>query len=57
MKNEPLTNLGIERAVLAALCQFGEEVYVELKELIETDSFSHELNQIIFGCIEDIILK
>lgn len=55
MKNEPLTNLGIERAVLASLCQFGEEVYIELKELIETDSFSHELNQIIFGCIEDII--
>ena len=55
MKVEPLTNHGVERAVLAALCQFGEEIYVELKDLITVDCFNHELNQIVFGCIEDIL--
>lgn len=55
MKVEPLTNHGVERAVLAALCQYGEEIYVELKDLITVDAFNHELNQIVFGCIEDII--
>ena len=55
MNKDVLTNSGVERAVLAALCQFGEEIYVELRDLISTDSFNDETNQILFGCMEEIL--
>jgi replicative DNA helicase len=55
MNKEVLTNSGVERAVLAALCQYGDEIYVELKDIISTDSFLNETNQILYGCIEDIL--
>lgn len=50
-----MENLPVERAVLAGICQFGEEVYLELKDIIQTDSFTHELNQVIYSCVEDIV--
>lgn len=49
-----LENLPTERAVLAGICQYGLEVYVEL-DFIQPDHFSHELNQIIYSCLQDII--
>jgi len=54
MSQADLSNLPVERAVLAGICQFGLEVYVEL-DFIESDYFTHELNQIIFSCLQDII--
>lgn len=54
MSNEILMNLPVERAVLAGICQFGLEVYVEM-DFIEPDYFSHEINQVIFSCLQDII--
>jgi replicative DNA helicase len=47
-------NLPVERAVLAGICQYGLEVYVEL-DFIQPEYFSHELNQIIYSCLQDII--
>jgi replicative DNA helicase len=43
-----------ERAVLAGLCQYGADVYFDL-EFIEVDSFTDEINQIIFKCAKDIL--
>ena len=54
MSNEVLMNLPIERAVLAGICQYGLEVYVEL-DFLQPEYFSHELNQVIFTCLQDII--
>lgn len=54
MSQADLSNLPVERAVLAGICQFGLEVYVEL-DFIEPDYFTHELNQVIYGCLQDII--
>ena len=54
MNQAVLENLPVERAVLAGICQYGLEVYVEL-DFIQPDYFSHELNQIIFSCLQDII--
>jgi len=54
MSQAVLENLPVERAVLAGICQYGLEVYVEL-DFIEPDYFSHELNQVIFGCLQDIV--
>ena len=49
-----LENLPVERAVLAGICQYGLEVYVEL-DFLQPDYFSHEINQVIFTCLQDII--
>lgn len=54
MSQADLSNLPVERAVLAGICQFGLEIYVEL-DFIQPDYFSHELNQVIYSCLQDII--
>lgn len=54
MSQAVLENLPVERAVLAGICQYGLEIYVEL-DFIQSDYFSHELNQIIYSCLQDII--
>jgi replicative DNA helicase len=54
MSQAVLENLPVERAVLAGICQYGLEVYVEI-DFIQPDYFSHELNQVIYSCVQDII--
>ena len=54
MSQAVLENLPVERAVLAGICQYGLEVYVEL-DFLQPDYFSHEINQVIFTCLQDII--
>jgi replicative DNA helicase len=54
MSQSELQNLPVERAVLAGICQFGLEVYVEL-DFLQAEYFSHELNQVIFTCLQDVI--
>ena len=49
-----LENLPVERAVLAGICQYGLEIYVEL-DFLQPEYFSHEINQIIFTCLQDIV--
>lgn len=55
MNKAALENLPVERAVLAGICQYGDEVFLELKDIIQTSSFTHELNQVIYSCVEDIL--
>lgn len=50
-----LMDLGAERAVLAGIFSYGLESYVEVCDIIDSDSFSHKNNQVIFKCIEKII--
>lgn len=54
MSQAVLENLPVERAVLAGICQYGLEAYVEV-DFVKPDYFSHELNQIIYSCLQDII--
>jgi replicative DNA helicase len=53
MKNT-LQNSAIERAVLAGLCQYGLDVFLDL-DFLESDYFTHEVNQILFSCIKEIV--
>ena len=48
-------DLGAERAVLAGIFSYGLESYVEVCDIIDSDSLSHKNNQVIFKCIEKII--
>ena len=47
-----LTDVGAERALLAALIQYGVDAYVTVSDFITVNSFGHANNQIIYRCIE-----
>lgn len=50
-----LTDIGAERAVLAALMQNGLDAYVIISDLVTHETFGHVNNQILYKCIEKII--
>ena len=47
-------DLGSERAVLAALCQYGLDVYLEI-DFVTSETFTDPMNQLIFGCVKKSI--
>jgi len=49
MKNN-LEDLASERAVLAALCQYGLDCYLEI-DFVDSDHFTDDMNQLLFHCI------
>lgn len=49
MKNN-LQDLASERAVLAALCQYGLDCYLEI-DFVDADHFTDDMNQLLFHCI------
>ena len=49
-----LENIASERAVLAGLCQFGLDAYLEM-DFVDADHFTDSMNQILFTCISKII--
>jgi replicative DNA helicase len=53
-KKPSLQNLASERAILAGLCQYGLDVYLDI-DFIESDSFDDEMNQLIFSCLSKAI--
>lgn len=52
-----LTDIGSERAVLAGLLQHGIDGYVTISDVVSQDTFGHLNNQILFKCIEKVILN
>jgi len=54
MKRKNLEDLAAERAVLAGLCQYGLDCYLEI-DFIDASHFSNEMNQIIFHCVHKSI--
>ena len=51
-----LADLAAERAVLAALCQYGLDVYLEI-DFIDSKTFTDPMNQLIFECIYSSITE
>jgi replicative DNA helicase len=49
-----LENHASERAVLAGLCQFGLDAYLEM-DFVDADHFTDSMNQILYTCISRII--
>ena len=49
-----LQDAAAERAVLAGLCQYGLDCYLDI-DFITADHFSDEMNQILFNCIHKSI--
>lgn len=50
-----LVDIGAERAVLSGLFKYGDEVYVDISDIISASTFSHQNNQILYKCIEKVL--
>jgi replicative DNA helicase len=46
-----------ERAVLAGICKYGEDAYLDVADIIQASSFTIDSNSIIFKCIKEICEK
>ena len=46
-----------ERAVLAGLCTYGFDAYVDVSDFLSTDCFSSEFNQIVYNSLEHLFLQ
>lgn len=45
-------NLGVEKAVLAGLCRYGQNALYDIMDIVTVHSFTNESNQAIYKCIE-----
>lgn len=52
-----LVDVGSERAVLAGLLQHGIDAYVTVSDIVTLDTFGNVNNQVLFKCIEKVILN
>lgn len=49
-----LSDTAAERAVLAGICSYGEEVYIDISDLINEKSFTVDSNMLIYKCIKHL---
>lgn len=52
-----LSDPAAERAVLSGICSYGEEVYLEIADIIRETCFTIDSNAIVFKCIKHIYDK
>lgn len=48
----PLQDPGAETAILAGICKFGKDAYIDVSELVSERTFTVEENKILFKCLE-----
>jgi replicative DNA helicase len=53
--DQNLSDAGAERAVLSALFQYGIEAYVEVSDIIDSETFGSTNNQVLYTCVEKVI--
>lgn len=52
-----LSNPPAERAVLAGICRNGNESYLDVADLIQSTTFTIDMNQAIFDCLSHILKR
>ena len=52
-----LCDTAAERAVLAGVCKYGEDAYLDIADIIQDTSFTVDSNKVIFQCIKNIFDK
>jgi replicative DNA helicase len=57
MIEDKLSDIGSERAVLAGLLQHGIDGYITISNIISSNTFSNPNNQMLYKCIEQIMLN
>lgn len=50
-----VNDIASERLVLAGLCQFGNEVYIDINDIVTPLSFNNSINNIIYLCIQHVL--
>lgn len=55
--HSPLANVAAERAVLAGICKYGTDAYIELENLLDESTFTVNNNKILFKCVKHILKK
>ena len=50
-----LSDIGSERAILAGLFKHGIDVYVEISDIIDHNTFGNSNNQILYKCVSKVI--
>ncbi len=49
---EPISNPASERVVIAGVMKYGTEAFIDVDDIIDTNSFVIEENQIIYACVK-----
>jgi replicative DNA helicase len=49
---KPLQDIAAERAVLAGVCQFGSEVYLDIADIVQESTFTVQYNKFIFASVK-----
>lgn len=49
-----IQDIAAERAVLAGIVQYGADLFLDITDLVKTNTFSVDSNKIIFKCLERI---
>ena len=50
-----LSDPSAERALLSTVCQYGDEVFLEISDLVSENTFTIDSNKIIFQCLKHIL--
>lgn len=51
-----LANVGIERAIIASVCQHGKDALIEIEDVgVQPESFTQPSNQALFTCLRNIL--
>ena len=48
---EQIGNTASERAVISGLMKYGAEAFVDVGDIIDTNAFIFEENQILYSCL------
>ena len=47
-------DVAAERAILAGICQHGSDLFLDVADLVKTNSFAVDSNKVLFKCLEHI---
>lgn len=50
-----LANIAAERAVLAGICRYGIDVYVEVSPILNESTFTVDNNKVLYKCITNLL--
>ena len=51
---EKISNLASEKAVISGLIKHGSEAFIDVDDIIDTNAFTAEENQIVYSCLKKV---
>ena len=49
-----LCDTSAERAVLAGICKYGEDAYLDVADIVQETSFTIDSNKILYKCLKTV---